>query len=139
MSAVGGPTIQAIQVACTFPKGSTFANQHVIPIDIGDVWCYSVEVQIPDGPKGNLAIALQYAGTQIVPWGVEGGFLQADNYEKSFPVDAELGQGLQLVGFNTGNFDHTAFLRFLVVPIAAYGAGVAAAPAPALDLSGLGL
>lgn len=138
MSAIGGPQIQPVQVACTFNTGTTFNNQQTIPINIGNVWCHSVEVQVPDGPKGNLAFALQYAGTQIIPWGVSGGFLQVDNYENTFAVDAELGKGLQAVGFNTGNFKHTVFMRFLVVPISAYLAGSVKAPVAPLDLSGLG-
>ena len=138
MSAVGGPTIQAIQQQITIPPGTQQNAPQTTNIDLGGVWCYSVEVEVPSGPHGVMGFRIQYAGTQVVPWGVGGGWLVVDDYEKTYPWGAEVGSSLQVVGYNLGNFAHSVFLRFLATPIASYQSALVQAPQQALDLSGLG-
>lgn len=138
MSAVGSPQIQAIQKQVVFNTGTTQFSTQTTTIDLGDVYCYSVELEVPNGPHGVLFFYMQYAGTQILPWGPNGTYLNVDDYTHTFPVDAELAKGLQVVGYNLGNFTHTVFFRFLATPIAAYRANNLRAPTPAIDLSGLG-
>ena len=105
---------------------------------MGDVWCYSVEIEVPRGPSLMMGFALTYANTQIIPWSTSASYLIVDDYQHSFPIDAELGKGLALVGYNAGAWPHTVYMRFLAVPVSSRAASAAAAPMPALDLSALG-
>lgn len=138
MSAIGGPAVQAIPRSVTLQPGSTPTAPVATDISVGDLWVYSVEIEVPKGSAGLMGFALQYAGTQIIPWSTTASFVVADDYQHTFPIDAELGKGLKLVGYNQGAWAHTIYLRFLGVPIAAYSRGRVGAPIAPLDLSRLG-
>ena len=138
MPDVGGPSVQAIPRSVTLQPGSTPSAPVATDISLGDVWCYSVEVEVPKGTALLMGFALTYANTQIIPWSQTPSFITVDDYEHTFPIDAELGKGLALVGYNAGAWPHTVYMRFLAVPVASRAASAAAAPMPALDLSALG-
>lgn len=138
MSSVGAPSVYAFPVNITFQPGSTPAAPVTTPINLGDIYCYSVEVEVLSGPGGLMGFYLSYASTPILPWGQTPTFLTVDNYQHTFPINAELGGSLACVGYNLGDWPHTAFLRFLGIPVAAYSANAPIAPVAELDLSGLG-
>lgn len=133
MAAVGGPLIRAYQVSVTVATGSTSAAPVTTPIVIDDIYCYSVEVEVPDGPAGLMGFYIQYASTQIVPWGPNGTYLRVDDYEHTYPVEAELGKSLAVVAYNTGAWPHTIYMRFLGTPIGAYQASQPVAPVTPID------
>lgn len=73
-----------------------------------------IELQIPPGHVGATGIRFTYSGQQIVPWSNTVAWVIGDNLDLTFPVDFEIGNGLRVVAYNTGNFDHSFFLRFTI-------------------------
>lgn len=135
---IGSPEIQYLPFSFTFQPGSTPTAPVSVSPNIGDIWCYSIEVEVPIGPGGAMGFALTYANTQILPFSQAASYLVVDGYQKSFDVRTELGKSLQLVGYNTGYWPHTVYLRFAGIPIAAYQQQQPIPPASPLDLSQLG-
>lgn len=138
MSAIGAPDVQAYPFDITLQPGSTAAAPVTTAIGVADIWCYSVQIEVPKGPAGVMGFFLTYANTQIVPWSQSKHYLVVDDFDHTFPVNAELGKGLAMVGYNTGYWPHTVYFRFLGVPIAAYSAAQPQAPVAPVDLSALG-
>lgn len=136
--AVGGPDVQALPDNITVQPGSTAAAPVTTAINVGDIWCYSVDIEVPPGPGGQMGFYMTYANTQIVPWSQTPFFLVVDDFKHTFPVNAELGKGLAMVAYNTGYWPHTVYFRFLGVPIASYAAAQPQAPVAPVDLSALG-
>lgn len=73
-----------------------------------------IELQIPPGHVGTTGIRFTYSGQQIVPWSNAVAWIIGDNLDLTFPVDFEIGNGLRVVAYNTGNYDHSFFLRFTI-------------------------
>lgn len=139
MSAIGLGAVHALPFNVTFQPGSTPAAPVTVAIPLGDVYAYSVEIEVPDGPSGNMGFYLLYAGVPIVPYAQTPTFLVVDDYEHTFPIAAELASSLNIVGYNTGYWPHTVYMRFLATPISAYAGNLIIPPTSQLDLSGLGV
>lgn len=138
MTSVGSPQVLTFPVNVTTPINTAIATPLTTPINMGDVYCYSVEVFIPPGPVGDMGFYLTNAGLQILPWSQQLSWFVADNYDHTFPMGLELGSSLSCVSYNTGGYPHTVYFRFLIEPIASYLAAPGGAPLAQLDLSGLG-
>lgn len=74
--------------------------------------------RVPPGPRGNLGWQLAMGGVQIIPENA-GGFIVADNEFDEIQVAGLPDSGVwQVVGYNTGSFNHTVYLDFHITPIA---------------------
>jgi hypothetical protein len=136
---IGAPVEQIVQFQCVAAGGSD-DQARVFDLPLGDVWCSTVDVDVPRGNNGCLTWLVQYAGVTILPWapinvgGDQQGVFQVDDFRETFTLDCELGAGLTLVAVNTGYWPHAVYVRFHVTPIAAYSVGTSAPPV-LLDLS----
>ncbi len=124
--------------AIATPPGITVDNAITTPLNIGEIWVFAIEWLVPPGPRGNLGWYIASQGVQIVPW-TSGNYswIIADDEHDTFTVGQEDNNGLSLVAYNTGIFEHTTYLRVRYLPIAAYLADTSSAPAP-LGSAGLG-
>lgn len=138
MPSVGSPLKQILQVVPVLQPGFTPSNPGRVLLSMGDVYAYEVEIDIPPGPKGQVGFYLEYAGTPLVPHSNTPHWIVVDDYQRTFPLDTELGSSLVFVYYNLGVWQHNAYLRFTATPIAAYVDLLAQAPPQPIDLSTVG-
>lgn len=108
---------RVVPVVFTVPAGTTAAAPLTQTLDLGMAILDSLRVRIPPGPSGLTGFAMTLAGTRIVPWGGAADWFIGDDETEVFPVDIEVGNGLQLVGFNTDVFDHAFYLLATVTDL----------------------
>jgi hypothetical protein len=93
------------------------------PMTVADI-----TVTVPPGPNGNLGIQIASAGSQVIPWN-DGEWLVPNDVVMTWTPDGYADSGSwQLVGYNTGAFDHTVWVRFNLAPVAAVGTPTAGQP-----------
>lgn len=101
----------------TTPAGTAEDN-----LDFQDINMPNLEVQwvqwvVPPGPLGNLGWQLWYSGALVVPQ--NGTFVVTDDEKNSWELEElPTGGSWGLVSYNTGKYDHTLYLRFLLNPLA---------------------
>lgn len=104
--------VQAFQV--TIPAGTAKASPQTTALTMPARIVREVEVLVPPGPRGNVGFQLAMAGNQLLPY-TAGTFLVTDNEVLRWPLEGYPDSGAwQLIAYNTGIFDHTLYLRFLV-------------------------
>jgi hypothetical protein len=106
-------------------KSSPYADDLTLP-------AYEVQLirwRVPPGPQGNLGWQLWYSGAIVLPQ--NGLWIVADNEYATWELDELPTAGAwQFQGYNTGSYDHTIYLTFLVNPLT---------PAETTTLEDLGL
>lgn len=85
-------------------------------VDLGAVILDEVTVVIPRGHAGLTGVAVELAGTRILPFR-EGGWIIGDGSEMSYVVGIEVGAGLAVVAYNQGSTVHSFHLRWRVTDI----------------------
>jgi hypothetical protein len=74
----------------------------------------SIEILVPPGPRGNLGFALSSGGNTIIPEQL-GEWIVADGEKIVWELQDQIDSGgWELTAYNTGIYDHTVYLRFLV-------------------------
>lgn len=101
----------------TVPANTAQDAPQVTVWDEGDVWLYGVQLQIPAGNSGMASIGFTLAGAQLIPWSMDPAFITGDNNYFEFDAEVEVGNGLEIVTFNTDVWDHSFYLRFVNLPI----------------------
>lgn len=143
------------EFSVTIPAGTAKAAPTTTLMSLSARKVQRVEIKVPPGPRGVVGFQLGFAGNQLIPYN-SGGFIITDDVELGWDLDDYPDSGdWQLIGYNTGVFDHTIYVRFLVdlpggpggtagplpapipvdqlsAPISAGGNGSALPPAPAL-------
>lgn len=73
-----------------------------------------LQVIVPPGPAGSMGFAITMGGVNVIPV-QPGAFLVTDNERIEWPLtDLPTSGAWQVSGYNTGNFAHSIFLRWLV-------------------------
>jgi hypothetical protein len=73
-----------------------------------------LEIIVPPGPNGAMGFQVAQAGAQVFPT-EPGAFLVTSNESIRWPIEGANNSGAwQVIGYNTGAFDHTIEVRFLV-------------------------
>lgn len=122
------------------PAGTPVAAPVTVDVSFPERYVRSVRWRVPHGPSGLMGWRLSSDGVPVIP--VKAGtWIIADGESDDWPLDGYPDAGnWQVTGYNTGVFDHTVYLTFLldlITPAVAPAAVVAAAPAPALaELTG---
>lgn len=101
----------------TVPAGTTQDAPYVVEWDEGDVWLYGIQLQIPPGNSGLAGIGFAVAGTPVVPWGVDQGYITGDDNYFEYDVGVEVGNGLTVIMYNADIWDHNFQVRFVNNPI----------------------
>lgn len=96
----------------------TFPNYEVVQIQ----WV------VPPGPQGNLGWQLMISKQVVIPQ--NGGWIITDNEKNEWDINELPSTGdWGFNAYNTGAYDHTVYLRFLIAPLSAIV--TEAAPVPA--------
>lgn len=119
----------------TIPAGTLQSANFKADLSFPSRLVRELEVRIPPGPRGELAFAIGAAGRAVLPTQT-GQFIVTDDEVIHWPLEDMHDSGSwTLFGFNTGQFDHTIEVRFLLdlpqrAPAASAPLGLAGAGLP---------
>lgn len=64
-----------------------------------------------------MGFSIGSSGQQIIPYGI-GEYIVTDDEKMEWALEQQIDSGSwELFGYNTGDFDHTVYITFLVNPI----------------------
>lgn len=108
--------IRSYQV--TVPAGTTEADPQVTDLTMPPFVVVEIDIVVPPGPRGELGFALWASGKTVIPEQT-GAWMVSDNEVIRWPlIDQITSGGWQLAAYNNGQYDHTLYIRFQVVPVA---------------------
>lgn len=123
--------IRAFQVVV--PAGTTKAAGWSQDVSFPPREVVQVEIRIPPGPRGEMGFSLGSGGVPVLPSNA-GGWVVADDQDIVWPLDGQWNSGAWSVqAYNTGQYDHTIYLTFLLDLPNATTAGPAPAAAAAVS------
>lgn len=102
------------QFSATIPAGTLtaapFTQDMSFPARVVD----SVEIVVPSGENGFVGWRLENSGVPVIPYDSDE-WIVASGENIAWPLDGYITSGSwQLTGYNTGTFDHTVYVRFLL-------------------------
>lgn len=114
--------------AATLPAGTLDSAPATIELAMPARIVSGVRVRIPPGPSGAVGWALGSAGVRVLPWGDQQ-WIVGDDEVIEAPLTGQITSGAwQLIGYNTGLFDHTIYVTFLLDPVGVVAVDRLAAP-----------
>jgi hypothetical protein len=106
-----------IALTGTVPAGTPKASPVTVQLTFGPAYVNKIRWRVPPGPRGNLGWALSMGGVQVMPQ-VAGEWVVADDEYDDWEIENLPDSGSwQLVGYNTGAYNHTVYLYFFTTPI----------------------
>jgi len=122
----------------TIPAGTAVAAGFTASLAMPARVVTEIRVRVPPGPRGEVGFAIGSGGVPIVPYGA-GNWIVTDNEDLIYPLDGAITSGAwQLIGYNTGSFDHTLRIYFLCQLVQSQSAGSGTTLLPPGSLSGSG-
>lgn len=114
----------------TIPAGTPKVTPVIINTRFEPMTVSEIDVLIPPGPLGQMGFQIASSRVQVIPWNT-GQFIVSNDERLTLPINNAPNSGdWQVIGYNTGVFDHTIWVRF-----ALDSNSIATAPAPAQPLS----
>lgn len=108
-------TLQRFTV--TVPAGTPKATPTTIALAVGMATVDRIRWRVPPGPRGNLGWYLAMGGVQVLPQG-PGNYVIADDESDYWDLAPLPDEGdWELIGYNTGSFDHAVYLDFFTTPV----------------------
>lgn len=102
------------EFAVLIPHGTTKAAPLVTNVSFPQREVIAVSWRVPPGPSGLMGWALTSAGTPVIPI-QSGTYIVTDNQADTWNLEGYLDSGnWQVTGYNTGLYDHTVYLTFLL-------------------------
>jgi len=122
------------EFAVLVPAGTAVSAPLVTDVSFPERIVTAVSWRVPPGPSGRLGWALTSAGTPVIPI-QPGTYIVTDDQAATWQLDGYLDSGnWQVTAYNSGVYDHTVYLTFLLdLP------GAANAPAPPPPGAGIGV
>lgn len=103
----------------TITAGTAKASPLVVNIPVVSGIVDAIRWRVPPGPRGLFGWQLAMGGVTIIPENA-GAYIVADDEYDEIQVSGLPDSGAwQVIGYNTGTFDHTVYLDFHITPIAA--------------------
>lgn len=104
--------------AATITAGTAKASPMTVSLPVMAGVIDLIRWRVPPGPRGNLGWQLGMGGVTVIPEN-SGTYIIADNESDSVFISGLPDSGAwQVIGYNTGTFDHTVYLYFHVTPTA---------------------
>lgn len=127
---------QIFSFAPVVPAGTAIATPFSAPLLMPTVIVVSIGILVPPGPRGTMGFAIGASGNAVIP-AAPGTWFVVDDYADEWPLENQISSGAwEFFGYNTGQFDHTVYLRFMVnLPQLQAAAQPQALPAAALDFA----
>jgi hypothetical protein len=127
--------------AATITAGTAAASPMTVTLSVLPGVINAIHWRVPPGPRGLLGWQLAMGGVNVIPE-QSGVYIIADNDEDTITVSGLPDSGAwQVIGYNTGTYNHTIYLSFHVTPQAAVGQdpGVSSTGFPLSDSDVAGL
>lgn len=104
--------IRAFQV--TIPPGTLASAPQITDTPFPPRIVREVEITVPPGPSGQVGFAIGVNGVNILPYG-PGAWIVTDNEKINWTLEDQIESGAwQLIGYNTGQYSHTIYVRYLL-------------------------
>ena len=117
----------------TIPAGTLKTAKFSADISFPPAVVVGVDVRVPPGPRGEVGFQLGSKGVQVVPSNA-GAYIVTDDQVVSWDFDGQPdGGSWQLLGYNTGTYDHTLHVTFRLATVPTNTGG---SNLPASDLTG---
>lgn len=102
------------EFAVLIPAGTAKAAPLTVSIAFPERTVTAITYRVPPGPSGLMGWALTSAGTPVIPIQPKT-YIVTDNRADTWYLDGYLDSGnWQVTGYNTGLYDHTVYLTFLL-------------------------
>ena len=103
--------VQEFQV--TVPAGTLQSAPLIAALAMPPRVIERIEITVPPGPRGNVGFQLGMAGRQLLPY-TPGAFVVADDEKIAWELQGLPSSGAwQCIAYNSGQFPHTLYFRFL--------------------------
>lgn len=98
----------------TIPAGTALATPVTQAISFPTRIVDRIEITVPPGPFGFMGFSIGAAGVPIIPAN-PGGWIVTNDEKISWDLNGYIDSGAwQVNGYNTGQYNHTIYLRFLL-------------------------
>jgi hypothetical protein len=125
--------------AAVIPAGTPKAAPVVVDVSFPERLVRAVKWRVPPGPSGLMGWRLSMGGVQVVPLPA-GAWIVADGHADNWPFQGLPDSGAwQVTGYNTGMYDHTVYLDFLLDLVGAAAPSAAQLAAVPVDVTALNL
>lgn len=119
--------------ACTIPHGTASTAPVTIATTFPPRVVERIDIRVPPGPRGEVGFRIGNRGVQVLPVNAPAWIID-DDTERSYQlVDQPDSGDWSLIGYNTGTYDHTITVSFV---LGLTGDQAAAAVAPPPNLTG---
>lgn len=99
---------------CLIPNSTPQSAPVTIDLAMPPRIVRTIQIIVPRGPSGLMGFAIGAAGQNVIPYN-NGAWIVSDDEKLSWDVDEQINSGAwQLQGYNTGQYDHTVYVRFLL-------------------------
>lgn len=106
--------IEIRQFACVIPANTLITAPVVVDCSFPPRVVTEIEIVVPPGPSGNVGFAISCSGQNMIPFNA-GAWIVTDNEKINWPMDEQITSGAwELQGYNSGQFPHTIYVRFLL-------------------------
>lgn len=105
------------QFSATIPAGTAKSAPVTIQLGQANYEIESIDLEVPPGPSGLMGFYIALSGQQWLPWEMGEYIIWNDRTESWQTNDYTVNGGWEVVGYNTGMYDHTIAVRFHVNPI----------------------
>lgn len=100
--------------AVTIPAGTLSTAPYTASMRFPTRIVRRITVRVPPGPAGFMGFQIASTGTPVLP-SAPGTWIVTDNEDITWDVANMIESGsFQLIGYNTGVYDHTVYVRFEV-------------------------
>lgn len=100
--------------SATIPAGTAVASPTTTLMTMPVRIVRRIIIKVPPGPAGFMGFRIASTGVQIIPLAV-GSWIVTDNEQIIWDVANMIQSGsFQLIGYNTGVYQHTVYVRFEV-------------------------
>lgn len=110
---------QVYDFALTLPTGTSKSSlSPVQDMTMPRLIVRRIHLRIPPGPRGEVGFYIGAAANQVLP-ATPGSFVITDNAELDWEIENKIDTGSwEFVGYNTGSYAHTIYVRFFGDPVA---------------------
>lgn len=102
------------QYTATIPAGTTAAAPVRVNFDMPAREVQGIQIRVPPGPSGVVGFALQNSGVTVIPYGSDQWIVTSADYIDWTLSNYITSGSWQLLGYNTGAFSHSIYVRFLL-------------------------